>query len=95
MSAYLIGDIEIKDEKALERYLAEVPGQIAKAGGKYIVSSPTSEVTEGSWKPKHLVVLEFPTMESLKKWYDSEEYRPHRAQRARATLSNVVLVNGA
>jgi len=94
MSAYLIGDIDIKDEKALERYVAEVPGLVAKHGGKYIVSSPSFEVTEGGWKPKYLVVLEFPTMEALKGWYDSEEYRPHRAQRAKATNSNVVVVNG-
>lgn len=94
MSAYVIADIEIKDAKALERYVAEVPAIVAKYGGRYIISGPQVEVVEGTWKPRVLAVLEFPTMDALKRWYDSEEYRPHRAARIRATQSNVILANG-
>ena len=94
MSAYLIADIEIKDEKGLERYLAEVPPMITKYGGRYIIRGGRVEVIEGNWKPRVLVALEFPTMDALKHWYDSEEYRPHRADRIKATQSNAVLVEG-
>ncbi len=94
MSAYLIADMEIKDEKALERYVAEVPAIVARYGGRYIIRGPRVEVVEGTWKPRVLAVLEFPTMDALKRWYDSEEYRPHRADRIRATQSNVVFAQG-
>lgn len=94
MSAYLIADIEIKDEKALERYVAEVPAIVTKFGGRYIIRGPEVEVVEGVWKPRVLVALEFPTMDALKRWYNSEEYRPHRAARIKATQSNVVFAEG-
>ena len=94
MSAYLIADIEITDEKALERYVAEVPAIVAKYGGRYIIRGPEVEVVEGTWRPRVLVALEFPTMDALKRWYDSEEYRPHRVARINATRSNVVFAEG-
>src|SRR5262249_1588517 len=49
---------------------------------------------EGQWHPKRLVVLEFPSVEQAKRWYDSEEYRPLKAMRFKASKSNLVLVEG-
>jgi uncharacterized protein (DUF1330 family) len=39
-------------------------------------------------------VLEFPSVEQAKRWYDSEEYRPLKAMRFKASKSNLVLVEG-
>jgi len=44
---------------------------------------------------KRLVVLEFPSVEQAKRWYDSEEYRPLKAMRFKASTSNLILVDGA
>ena len=94
MSAYLIADIETKDAKGLERYVAEVPVIVAQYGGHYVIRGPVVEAVEGTWKPRILVALEFPTMEALRRRYDSEEYRPHRADRTKATQNNVSLAEG-
>jgi uncharacterized protein (DUF1330 family) len=40
-------------------------------------------------------VLEFPSVEQAKRWYDSEEYRPLKAMRFKASTSNLILVDGA
>jgi uncharacterized protein (DUF1330 family) len=50
---------------------------------------------EGDWKPKRIVVTEFPTIGQARRWYDSEEYRPLRALRLRTARGSVVLVEGA
>jgi len=41
-----------------------------------------------------LSLVEFPSVEQAKLWYDSEEYRPFEAMRLRAATTNVVLLEG-
>jgi uncharacterized protein (DUF1330 family) len=40
------------------------------------------------------VILEFPSMDHAKRWYDSEEYREPLAIRLRAGHANMVMVDG-
>lgn len=94
MSAYLIADRNVESRAALDEYAREIPKTLERYGGRYIVRGGNLEVVEGEWKPRSLVILEFPTMEALKHWYDSEEYRPLKEMRMRAAPSDVVLVEG-
>jgi uncharacterized protein (DUF1330 family) len=94
MAAYFVVDIDIHDAAGLEEYRKQVPGTIAKYGGRFIVRGGKFETLEGSWQPKRLVMLEFPSVEQAKKWYDSEEYRPLKAMRFKASKANLVLVEG-
>ncbi len=94
MAAYLIADIDVKDPVAYEEYKKTAPASIAKYGGIYIVRGGRHEILEGNWKPTRLVILEFPSMEHLKRWYESEEYRPAKPLRLRNALSDLVLVEG-
>lgn len=94
MSAYVIVDIDIHDAAGLEEYRRQVPATIAKYGGRFVVRGGKFEVLEGNWHPKRLVVLEFPNVEQAKHWYDSEEYRPLKAMRFKASKSNLILVEG-
>jgi uncharacterized protein (DUF1330 family) len=94
MAAYFIVDIEIKDADGMQEYRDAVPATIQKYGGRYLVRAGKWEALEGSWRPKRVVVLEFPSVEQAKRWYDSEEYRRLKTQRQAASSSNVVLVEG-
>jgi uncharacterized protein (DUF1330 family) len=94
MAAYFVVDIDVHDSPWLEEYRRLVPGTIAKYGGRFIVRGGAFQVLEGSWQPKRLVLLEFPSTEQAKRWYDSEEYRPLKAMRLKASTSNLVLVDG-
>jgi uncharacterized protein (DUF1330 family) len=94
MSAYLIVDIEIRDPAGLEEYRTRVPATLTKYGGRFIVRGGKFEKLEGNWDPKRLVLLEFPSVEQAKQWYDSEEYRPLKAMRLSASSSNLILVQG-
>ena len=95
MAAYLIVDIEIQDAAGFEDYRKAVPATIEKYGGKYLVRGGRFEKLEGEWQPKRLVILEFPSMEQAKRWYDSEEYREPKALRLRTSKANLILVEGA
>jgi uncharacterized protein (DUF1330 family) len=94
MSAYIIVDIDIHDTAGLEEYRRQVPATIAKYGGRFIVRGGKFETLEGNWNPKRLVMLEFPSGEQAKRWYDSTEYRPLKAMRLKASESNLILVEG-
>jgi uncharacterized protein (DUF1330 family) len=94
MAAYLIADIEVTDAEAFERYRAGVPAVIERFGGRYVVRGGAAQNLEGDWQPRRMVILEFPTMEKLKAFYDSDDYAELLAARLAATDSRTILVEG-
>lgn len=94
MAAYFIVEIDLQDAVAFEEYRKQVPAIIAKYGGRYLVRGGRTETLEGDWHPKRVVVLEFPSPEQAKKFYDSPEYGPLKALRLRAATSKLLLVEG-
>lgn len=94
MPAYLIGDIEITNPEGFKKYQEAVPATIEKHGGKYLVRGGEAEFKEGEWRPKRIVVLEFPNMTTLKKWYDSDDYQSIIASRTENSIGNLIFVEG-
>ena len=94
MAAYLIADIEVTDAEAFERYRAGVPPVIERFDGRYVVRGGAAQNLEGDWQPRRMVILEFPTMEKLKAFYDSDDYAELLAARLAATDSRTILVEG-
>ena len=95
MPAYVIVDLEVTDPAVFAEYRQQVPATIEKYGGKFLVRGGQFEQLEGSWQPTRLVLLEFPSMEQAKRWYDSEEYREPKALRLKASKANLIIVEGA
>jgi uncharacterized protein (DUF1330 family) len=94
MPAYLIANVDVKDAATFEEYRKQVPATIAKHGGKYLVRGGRVERLEGSWNPARLVVLEFPSLEQARRWYDSDDYRGPKALRMKCTLTDAIFVDG-
>lgn len=94
MKAYLIADIEIRDPATYEAYRREVPAMIAAHGGRYLVRGGATEVLEGDWQPRRVVVLEFPSSRELEGFYHSAEYQALKAIRVRASDSRIIAVDG-
>jgi uncharacterized protein (DUF1330 family) len=95
MAAYLIADIEVTNPAGYDEYRRQVPATVEKYGGRFVVRGGASETLEGEWGPKRVVVLEFPTMDALKRWYNSAEYKPLIALRQKNASGNVIAVQGA
>ena len=94
MAAYIIVDLTVTDLPAMEEYRKQVPATLAKYGGRFLVRGGAHQTIEGDWKPNRVVVLEFPSMDQAKRWYDSEEYRAPKAMRLRAGRANLIMVEG-
>jgi len=94
MPAYLIVETKITDPEQYEHYKAAAPAALAAYGGKYVARGGETAVLEGDWDPSRLVVLEFPDLESAKRFYDSPEYAEARKLREGAAELNMVVVEG-
>jgi len=94
MAAYVIGNFEILDAVTIERYRREAPATIEKYGGRYLVRGGAVEVLEGEFVPKRVTVLEFPSVERAKAWYESPEYRALAKLRQAASRGDVFIVAG-
>jgi len=94
MTAYVIADIDVHDQETYREYGALVPGTLQPHGGRFLVRGGSHEALEGDWRPRRLVVLEFPSAEHARRWYTSEDYAAAMAIRQRASAGNLVLVEG-
>jgi uncharacterized protein (DUF1330 family) len=94
MSAYVIVEIDVHDPIGYEEYKKRASATVEAHGGKYIVRGGQTEVLEGDWQPKRIVVLEFPSMDRAKEWLNCEEYREPRKMRHATARTNMILVEG-
>jgi uncharacterized protein (DUF1330 family) len=96
MAGYAVFDLlQVIDSAKMDEYRQKVYATIEeKHGGRVVVAGGKFEVVEGSAKPTFPVIVEFPSLEAAKRWYDSEEYRPLKALRLTAARTNGFLVQG-
>ncbi len=94
MPAYVLNDMEVTDLALLEEYKKLSPPTVAQYGGRFLARGGALETVEGDWKPRRLVIIEFPSMAQARAWMDSPEYAPAKVLRQRASRSNMVLVEG-
>ena len=94
MPAYLIVETEITDPVQYEEYKAGSPGAIAAFGGRFIARGGELAVLEGDWNPSRLVLVEFPDLETAKRFYESPEYQEAIKLREGAASLNMVAVDG-
>ncbi|HEY9489311.1 MAG TPA: DUF1330 domain-containing protein [Chryseosolibacter sp.] len=95
MKGYIIVDIQITDPDRYADYKKLTPGSLVPYDGKFLVRGGEAETLEGGWNPGRMVVLEFPTVEKAKEWWSSDGYAPAKALRQSASITRMVLVEGA
>jgi uncharacterized protein (DUF1330 family) len=94
MPAYIVFQRDSTiDPRALEAY-----APMARASGaghpiKILAAYGKQEVLEGA-NVEGVVIVEFPTFDDAKKWYDSPAYREAREHRFKGAKCRAVLVQG-
>jgi uncharacterized protein (DUF1330 family) len=94
MVAYVINDMEVTDPQLLDEYKKLSPATVVQYGGRFLARGGQTETLEGTWSPKRLVILEFPSVAQAKAWVNSPEYAPARRVRQKASTSNIIVVDG-
>lgn len=94
MAAYVIVDVTVINQKDYDEYKKLTPASIAAYGGKFIARGGNTGILEGDWVPGRLVIVEFPSVEVAREWWDSPMYRKARQIREKAATTNMVVVEG-
>ena len=94
MTAYYIGEHDVRDQVAFADYLKDVIPMIELHGGRYLTKPGTHEMLEGHWHPNRVVIIAFPDMASLKAWYQAPDYQPLIAKRQAVARDVMIAIEG-
>jgi uncharacterized protein (DUF1330 family) len=90
----LVEAVEVLDKEKYASYVQKVPATLQKFGGRYLVRGTDITTISGTWHPKRLIIVEFDSMERLRAWYDSPDYRAIASLREQGAKTNAVVVEG-
>ena len=94
MPAYLIAQVQVRDLEIYKQYAALSPGIIARHGGRILARGGEIDVLEGETQRRRVVIIEFPSMEAARGFYDSPEYQLAKAIRAPISDAQFLVVPG-
>jgi uncharacterized protein (DUF1330 family) len=90
----MIADMDVSDPARYEAYKRLAPPAIEKYGGRYLARGGKTERLEGDWLPKRFVIVEFESIDKVKAFFDSPEYRAAREARAGAGIFRMIAIEG-
>ena len=92
---YWVARAKIIDPVDYKKYTDQVPGIIAKFGGKVLARGGKFKVLEGTDKFHRFIVIEFPSFEQAIACHDSPEYTAAAAhRRSGAGQNDLIVVEG-
>jgi len=94
MPTYIVVEVEVHDPERYEKYKAMVPPSLAEYGGRFLVRGGKVETLEGDWSPERFVMVEFPSVEKARAWWDSSAYAEAKALRQATAKTQMIVVEG-
>ena len=94
MPAYVVVNVTVHDPARYEEYKRLATPTVPADGGRSVARGAPVEVREGGWTPSRLVILEFPTLERARAWWESPEYAPAKAVRQSCADTQLVITDG-
>ena len=94
MPAYVVVDISVNDAQTYERYKLLVHRRSRRTAADTSSVEGRTETLEGEWQPSRLVILEFPTVDDARAWWESEEYSAAKALRQSCAATEMLLIEG-
>lgn len=92
MPVILIADIDVRDPEAYREYREKNPDIVNQFGGRYLSIGGEVKVLEGDWEPRRTIIIEFPDMNALDAFYESEAYAALRPIRWASADSRLVAI---
>jgi uncharacterized protein (DUF1330 family) len=94
MSAYAIAIIrETRFGPEIKEYLERIDATLVPYSGQYRIHGGPYQPLEGEWVGD-LIVIEFPTLEDARRWYDSPAYQTIKPLRVKNTEGVLFLSAG-
>src|SRR6267143_6036011 len=94
MPTYIVGDIHVSDPAAYEAHLSRALATIARFGGRVVAGGGKIDLLEGDPMPERIFIIEFPTADAARRWYQSDDYHEALKVRLSASHGRVFLIEG-
>ena len=95
MKYYSVAEIEITDRSWIPAYIENVTRLVEQGGGRYLARTSKIEKLEGERKvPEIFLIIEWPSKDVAKAFYECDEYRPYRQSRIEGATNEFLLVAG-
>ena len=94
MAAIVVAKVQVTDPKKYEGYKPLAKAAIEAFGGRYLVRGAEPVTLEGDTATERYVVVEFDSMETAQRFYESDLYLAAREARAGAARSEIVALTG-
>ena len=95
MKYYSVAEIEITDQSWIQAYVENVTRLVEQCGGRYLARTSKIEKLEGERKvPQIFLIIEWPSKDVAKAFYECDEYRPYRQSRIEGATNEFLLVAG-
>ena len=94
MPVYVIAHGRTVDRPMHDDYVAKALPTLPPYGGKILAFTETPDVIEGSVADPRFVLLEFPSREAFRSWYDSPEYQAILPLRLESAPGTLVVIDG-
>lgn len=91
---YAIILLDVHDQGLYADYARRATEIEDRHGGQPLVVCDAEEVVEGEWPAERVVVLEFPSLDHARAWYNDPEYQDLIPLRREATSSQILFVEG-
>jgi len=94
MPVYVVAQGRIEKRAVLDEYVARAIPTIRSGGGRILAFDESPEVVEGEVGHPRTVILEFPSRDAFRKWYDSAGYQAILPLRLESAPGTLIVVNG-
>jgi uncharacterized protein (DUF1330 family) len=95
VAAYLIVElVELIDPEAFREYRLATAAAIGEYDGEYLALTDKPIVIEGTWGPRIVAVMRFPSVEHIRDMFSSPDYVTLRELRQRSGRFNFVALPG-
>jgi uncharacterized protein (DUF1330 family) len=94
MPTYIVGDIHISDPASYQAHLPRALATIARFGGRVVAGGGKIDLLEGDPMPGRIFIIEFPTADAARRWYQSDDYQEALKTRLSASSGRVFLIEG-
>ncbi len=94
MSAYAMAHVHSTNfGPEIIEYLRRIDATMEPFAGRFLFHAGPVDVVEGTWTGD-LIILEFPTLDSARGWYESPAYVAIRHLRTNNTTADTIIFDG-
>jgi uncharacterized protein (DUF1330 family) len=94
VKAYWIARVNVNDKEAYTEYAKRVSPALKKYDSRFLVRGGKFLILEGKNEYERNIVIEFPSFEIAKEFYNSKEYQEAKSFRDGKADFNAIIVEG-